>query len=501
MSQQTTYEEPTYGNWRKPRTAGIGRFGALETGLLILGLLVIIFAFRLLGPLVGGVSLVVLGLAFLTLTMKDKHGRSRVERWIAKATHNRAASKRHNLYRSGPVGMIPGGKARLPGLLAQSELHEFEDSFERPFALLHMPSTNHATIVIEVEPTGLALDDRENIDAYVANWGSWLGGLSKSSDIVAASVTVETAPDYGARLRNEIDANRHSEASPASVLMMEEIKADFPQESETTRAWIAITFTTWRPGAGRGRKVQDVGLDLGTRIGKFTEHLEVCGAGDAHPVTAQTLCEIVRSAYDPAVSEHIEAAHANGVTPALSWDDVGPIAYNSGWEWLRHDSGLSKSWVMTVAPRGVVYSNVLEDLLRPSGDVDRKRVSWLYRPVSAARAMDVAEADVNAAANRANSTRTTSFRAESEFQSTVQTAKEVAKDAAMINFGAVITATVLNDEDALAASYEIEDLAAVAQLTARPAYGSQDVAFAAGLPLGLVLPDYVAIPAAVREAM
>lgn len=500
MSQQTTYEEPTYGNWRRPRTAGIGRFGALETGLLIGGLLVIVVMLRVAGPVAGGIALVVSGVAFAVLTIKDKHNRSRMQRWVAKSQHKKSVRRRLNTYRSGPVGLVPGGKTRLPGLLAQSELHEFTDGFERTFAVLHMPHTNHATIVIEVEPTGLALDDRENIDEYVANWGGWLAGLSKSPDIVAASVTIETAPDYGTRLRNEIDAARHDEASAASIEMMEEVKASFPQESEVTRAWISVTFTTWRPGAERKRTIQDVGLDLGTRMGRFTEHLEQSGAGDAHPVTAQTLCEIVRSAYDPGVAEHIESAHANGVTPEMSWDDVGPGAYDAGWEWFRHDSGLSKSWFMSVAPRGVVYSSVLEPLLSPGG-VTRKRVSWLFRPVSAAQAMDVAEADVTAASNRAATTNKTNFRAEGELQSAVRTAEEISKDAALINFGAIITATVLADTDARPASYEIEDAIGRSQLIARPAYGSQEVAFAASLPLGLVLPDYVAIPSKVREAL
>jgi hypothetical protein len=262
-----------------------------------------------------------------------------------------------------------------------------------------------------------------------------------------------------------------------------------------------VTVTAWRPGAPRPRKVEDLGIDLGARLGKLTEHLEQCGAGDAHPVTAQTLCEVVRAAYDPAVARHIAAAHAEGITPALSWNDVGPIACDAGWEWYRHDSGLSKSWVMSVAPRGEVFSNVLEAVLAPTGDVDRKRVTLLYRPVSAARAMEVAEKDVTAAKNRAVSTANPDFRAIDDYAKTVQTAKEVAKDAGMLNFGIVITATVRKPEDALAASYAVEDLAAESQLTIRPAYGAQDTAFAAALPLGLVLPDYVMIPAKLREAI
>ncbi|WP_336853917.1 SCO6880 family protein [Sinomonas albida] len=501
MSEQTTYTEPTYGNWRRPRTAGIGRLGGLETWAMIAGLLVLVFVFRLAGPLPGFALFAAEVIALVLFTQRDAHGQSRISRLVARLAHRRAVRGRRNLYRSGPVGLVPGGTARLPGLLAKSALHQFQDSFDRGFALLFMPDTNHATVVIECEPTGLALEDPQTIDAYVANWGGWLADLGKQPDVVACSVTVETAPDFGVRLRQSVDRHRHPDASAAVVEMMEEVKATFPQAAPVTRAYLAVTVTAWRQGAPRPRKVEDLGLDLGARLGKLTEHLEQCGAGDAHPVTAQGLCEIVRSAYDPVVAQHIAAAHAEEITPALSWDDVGPLAHDAGWEWYRHDSGLSKSWVMSVAPRGEVFSNVLEAVLAPSGDVDRKRVTMLYRPVPAARAMDVAEKDVTAAKNRAASTATVSFRAVDDYAKTIQTAKEVAKDAGMLNFGVVITATIRNPEDALAVSYGIEDLAAESQLTVRPAYGAQDTAFAAGLPLGLVLPDYVMVPAKIREAV
>jgi hypothetical protein len=501
MSEQTTYTEPTYGNWRKPRTAGIGKLGALETWAMIVALIGLLFVFRLAGPIPGFITLLVLGAALVAFTVRDRHGQSRISRMVAKRSHNKAARRRTNLYRSGPVGLIPGGTAQLPGLLAKSQLHQFVDSFDRPFALVFMPDTNHATVVIECEPTGMALEDPQTIDTYVANWGGWLADLGKQSDVVAASVTVETAPDFGVRLRQAVDTRRHPDASDTVVAMMEEVKATFPQSAPVTRAFLAVTVTAWRQGSPRPRKVEDLGLDLAARLGKLTEHLEQCGAGDAHPVTAQTLCEVVRSAYDPAVAQHIATAHAEGVTPALSWNDVGPLAHNAGWEWYRHDSGFSKSWVMSIAPRGEVFSNVLEAVLSPTGDVDRKRVTMLYRPVSAARAMDVAEKDVNDAKGRVTSTGNPNFRAIDEYSKTITTAREIAKDAGMVNFGCIITATIRNAEDALAVSYTMEDLAAESQLTVRPAYGAQDTAFTASLPLGLVLPDYVMIPAKIREAV
>jgi hypothetical protein len=65
----------------------------------------------------------------------------------------------------------------------------------------------------------------------------------------------------------------------------------------------------------------------------------------------------------------------------------------------------------------------------------------------------------------------------------------------------VVTGTVLTAEkipDMIAA---IDNLAAGARVLLRPAFGSQDSAFAAGLPLGIVLSSHLSVPSAIREAL
>jgi hypothetical protein len=47
----------------------------------------------------------------------------------------------------------------------------------------------------------------------------------------------------------------------------------------------------------------------------------------------------------------------------------------------------------TKLPRGSVISSALSRLLAPNGDIDRKRVSLLYRPMDSARAAAVVERD------------------------------------------------------------------------------------------------------------
>ena len=49
----TGLRERTYGNWRRPRSAGIGRLGLLGTGVLMGGIIVVIL---LILWLVGGLG-------------------------------------------------------------------------------------------------------------------------------------------------------------------------------------------------------------------------------------------------------------------------------------------------------------------------------------------------------------------------------------------------------------------------------------------------------------
>ena len=49
----TEYKEPSYGNWRVPRSAGLGNLGAIGTGIVMAGLLAGITTFALLGLVPG----------------------------------------------------------------------------------------------------------------------------------------------------------------------------------------------------------------------------------------------------------------------------------------------------------------------------------------------------------------------------------------------------------------------------------------------------------------
>lgn len=239
--------------------------------------------------------------------------------------------------------------------------------------------------------------------------------------------------------------------------------------------------------------------ELASRLPGLTQTLQATGAGAAHPLTAQQLCEVIRIAYDPAASVLIDEAHAAGQPPELDWNDVGPSAAQANWASYRHDSGHSVTWSMTGAPRGNVQSGVLGRLLAPHRDIARKRITLLYRPISPARAAAMVEADLRAAEFRATADAKAKARDVISMRAAAATAAEEASGAGLVNFGMLITATVRTPAEEADAVAAIDNLGATARLRLRPVYGSQDSAFAAALPLGLVLSKHIKIPAELRN--
>jgi hypothetical protein len=157
---------------------------------------------------------------------------------------------------------------------------------------------------------------------------------------------------------------------------------------------------------------------------------------------------------------------------------------------------------MTGAPRGHILASALARLVAPHGEIARKRVTLLYRPIEAGRAAAIVESDQTNALTRASSTNRPTARALVDARAAQATAAEEAKGAGLVNFGMVVTATVLSSRDLDDAVAVVEgNLGPSARLLLRRAYGSQDSAFAASLPLGLVLPKHLKVPEEIREAM
>lgn len=491
----------TYGNWSRPNTAGLLGLGSIGTGILFTGAVMTVMMVMFSTLLVAVVTALVFAVFLLAVTVKDKHGQSAVARAATRAGWWNTRRKGANVYRSGPLGRAEWGTFQLPGLAAPSRLSEHRDSYNRPFALIYVPFAGHYTVVIGTEPDGAALVDREQVDAWVADWGLWLANLGDEPGIEAAAVTIETAPDTGTRLRQAVSTRIDPDAPALARSVLGEVIDSYPTGSATVKAFVSITFSAAARAGSKKRSTEEMARELATRLPGLTSGLASTGAGAARPLNAQELCEVVRIAYDPKVAPLIDQAKAAGEPPELSWPEVGPSAAEARWDTYRHDSGLSSTWMMSSAPRGNVQSSILTRLLAPHRDIARKRITLLYRPIDAARAAGIVESDVRAASFNLSSTDKPSARTIVQTRAAFATANEEASGAGLVNFGLLVTATVTDPAGMADARAAIDNLSATARIRLRPVYGSQDSAFAAALPLGIVLPKHLRVPAQVKEQL
>ncbi|MEW2353745.1 SCO6880 family protein [Spirillospora sp. NPDC029432] len=485
----------TYGNWRKPVSPGIGRLGMLGTMILLIGLVVTSLA-MMISLVAGLVVAVTLGVVLLPLLVQDRHGRTALQAATARIAWWRGKSKGWHLYRSGPLGIAAHGSFRLPGLLAPSRLITAQDSYGRPFGMVVMPQAGHYTAVLECGADGAALVDQDQIDTWVAHWGQWLAALAFEPGLVAASVTIETAPDLGHRLQREITANLYPDAPEMARQALREIIATYPAGSAQVSTRIAVTYSAApRPGAKK-RTLEEMAREIGTRLPGLSSGLAMTGAGTARPMTAPQIAASVRVAYDPESQATISTAA--GDEP--SWNDAGPSAAQEAWDHYRHDSGYSITWGMSEAPRGEVLSNVLNGLVAPHRDIARKRVTLLYRPHDPGTAARLVERDRKDARFRITGANAAARDAVA-VAAADQSAREEAKGAGIVRFGMLVTATVHSSEELKTAAAAMDTLAPPARVQLRRVYGAQAAAFAAALPLGVVLPSHLQVPSIVRESL
>jgi hypothetical protein len=491
--------ERTYGNWRRPASPGIAQLGLAGTLLLMAGLVacVITMMFSL---LVSAALAATVGAALVPMVVRDAHGRTGWQALTARVAWWRGRATGAHLYRSGPLGYTAAGAFDLPGLAAASHVIDATDSYGRPFALIAVPATGHYTAVFTASADGAALVDADQVDTWVAHWGQWLAALAYEPALAAASVTIETAPDLGTRLDGEVRANLSENAPDLARRVLEEVVRTYPAGSAQVATRIALTYAASpRPGAKR-RPESEMIREIATRLPGLSAGLSMTGAGAARPMTSAQLAEAIRIAYDPACHPMLEAAHAAGTPIALAWDQVGPAAAIEAFDHYRHDSGISITWGMSEAPRGEVLCGVLTPLLAPHHDILRKRVSLLYRPHDPAAAARIVERDRKDARFKIGSVNAAA-RDTVAVAAADQTAREEARGAGLIRFGMLVTATVADASDLPAAAAAIDVLAPPARIRLRRMYGAQAAAFAACLPLGLVLPDHLQVPQLVRDAL
>ncbi|GGM14719.1 MULTISPECIES: SCO6880 family protein [Micromonospora] len=497
MSADATIE-PTYGNWRRPRRAGLGPFGLVGTVGVFGGLVVVLLASMasLQAALVLGVPMM---LTLAPLAVRTPDGRNLYQMAALRIGWSQRKSRKEHLYVSGPLSARPEGRFRPPGLLSGVVAREGRDAYDRPFGVLHHKSRHLYTIVLRCEPDGGSLVDPDQVDTWVALWGEWLSRLAHEPGLRGASVVVETAPDPGTRLATEVLPRLDEFAPPAARAVMEEVVEDYPSASSDMKSYITLTYA---PVGGPRRDPEDVVTDLAVRVPSLLTGLISAGGGMAEPLTAEEIAEVVRVAYDPACAGEVLSVRAEHGGTGLEWEDSGPVAAVESVDAYQHDSGVSRSWLLTLAPRGTVRSSVLRTMLDASAGTRRKRVALLYRPIDPATSARIVESDRRTAQFMATSGRgMIQARAAAEVRAAEQAASEEATGAGLVEFSLMLTITVDRRDQLDDASVLVRNMTGATRIAMRPANRMQAAAFSCTLPTGILPWEQTMLPHELQEAM
>ncbi|GAB3868530.1 hypothetical protein GCM10028801_44600 [Nocardioides maradonensis] len=492
-----------YAGLRPPRLTGLWGLSFLATGALVLasiGLVGVIVAgmlFQLgIWALILAALWVVVSLgAILPEAIKTRDGQGHYSKWFAKRAFRRAEKNGDTILSQGLTGKVPDMTIGLPGVGARTTLSEHRDVHGNPFGLLTWGETNLYSVVINCHPSGKSGKDPDTFDNEVAQWAAWQGQLNKTGNIVAAQVTVESAPDSGQRLARAIDrgAAEDMDAVPAfSRAMAAQLQGLGATGSPQVMTRITVTFDgeekddeTGEVHTRTASEMRDIISDL---LPELISTLVQTGAGSScRAATAQQITDATHVAFNPGAAPLVEEAQLSGGTQ-LTWDEVGPLTAVNHFDCYQHEGAWSRTWQMREAPKGAFFGTVLEQLLKPHRDIARKRVTLCYRTELPTKSAEIAERDVTAASIAVSQSPRAKSAQEAALAIAKRTADQEAQGAPLIRVGMLATVTVMDERKLLnrVSTIVTARLAPSARLRFRIPRGAQDSAFISALPLGMV---------------
>ena len=474
----------TYGDWMRPMPGGIRNIGIPLTiagmGVLTCTLLVSM------ASVVAAIAILVVGMGvILVLAIRDREHRNMVDRTVEKRTWMAAQRTGANLYRSGLLAPIDGGKAMLPGILSRVVLTSALDGLGREFCLVRHAHTGEYSLLLSCQPQGASLADDDVEDSYVASWAGLMESLASETGVTQLAVTVDTAPDSGVRFRRTLSKRIVKDAPELAARAMAQIMDQYAAGGASNDVTLTLTFR-YTDRDGKYLEAGEAARRISLLLPSIREQIAQAGGGAARALGMEEITRMVRVAYDPAAQETIEESDE---PPYIAWEDCGPLMHEAGWSHYSHDSGLSRTWEMVDPPQSNVTADTLTRLLSPLADCDRKRVTVLYRMLPPDKTMFMAEQNRQKAANQVSQEKRATVRSMSQIGKANRQAVETNQGAVMVFFGMLVTVTVSRGEQESqrleAASRAVEQAAGGAKIDLRPCYGAQDTGFAASLPLGI----------------
>ena len=491
MSGDDTHQPRDYGGWRRRRGIGLFGLGAAGTLAVLVALLaLIITATADAGVLVyvappvlvaGGLGLTRIGGEPLALAAVR-----RVRWWHGSA-------RNYTRYRAAVVAEHAPAFP-MPGVLAPLTLLDAEDGSGGRYGIVLDRRTGLMTPTLRVIPACMWLADREDADAWVANWGGWLASLGFLPAVRWVTVTIDTAPEPGSTLADAVAAVLDPAAPLAARQIMGQLVEAAPAAAADVGTRVSITFDP-KAFPAAPTDLMGAAAEVGRAMPGLESALGTCGVTVLGRASAAEIAGAIRTAFDPAARGEVNRilARSRGTRPdlELGWADAGPVGADEEPGCYRHDSGISVTWAWQEAPRQNVTADVLARLVAPGRYP--KRVSLQYRPFPAAQATRVLDAEVNAAQFRALYKRRTgrdeTARDSYDQARARQAAAEEAAGAGVCLVSLYVTVTVASTTDLPRAVAETEAAAESSRIRLRRMTYAQAAGWAATLPCGICPAD------------
>ena len=486
MSYDQPQQPRDYGGWRRRRGIGLFGLGAAGTAGVLAALLALIVT-----AAADPVALLYVAPPVLAgggLALARVNGEPLALAALRRARWRYAASRDYTGYRADVVaGHSPAFP--LPGVLAPLALLDAEDGYGGRYGIVLDRRTAMMTATLRVIPASPWLADRADADGWVANWGGWLSSLGYLPAVRWVTVTVDTAPEPGTALADQVAAALDPAAPLPARQIMGQLAAAAPAAAADVDTRVSVTFDpAASPSAAPG--VTGAAAEVGRMLHGLESALGTCGVTVLGRASAAEIAGIVRTASDPASRGEVNrllAQPAGRPGAGLGWAEAGPVGAEEAPDCYRHDSGTSITWCWREAPRQNVTSDVLARLVAPGAFP--KRVSLQYRPFPAAEATRVLQAEVNAAqfreAYRHRTGRDETARDSADQARARQAAAEEAAGAGVGLISVYVTVTVARDADLPRAAAETEAAAESSRIRLRPMTFSQAAGWAATLPCGI----------------
>jgi hypothetical protein len=478
----------TYGGWRRRRSIGLFGLG-LNATLILLGGLVVLMLSGMFAPMFALYFLPVMAVAFL-LAAVPVRGESMLSFLLSRLRWWWAKVLGHTRYRAGVMVEHPRA-FQLPGVLAPVTLLSCEDGRGGRFGLAWNRRLGHMTATVLVTSNSVWLAEPADVDTWVANWHQWLASLGYMPWVQWVTVTVESRPAPGSALRRSVEADIDPQSPAAARRIMRDLVLNSPTVSAQVETRISLTYDPRKfPVAPKDR--MEAAVEISGYLNQIETSLASTGVSVLGRATPEQLVAMVRTAYDPTVVSDFSSMLSDKPEEigTVDWTDATPVEAEVHHDRYTHDSGTSVSWIWQEAPRTHVTSTVLAELLSPTRWV--KRTTLLFRPWPAAAAARALEHQNAAAQYKSDLSARVRHRVSARDRQDVayaqQAAREETRGAGLVQVSLYTTATVDAEEKLQQAVAHTESAAETSRIRLRRAWGSQDVAFATTLPLGVCPP-------------